>query len=73
MAIAASAPVLPNQKKQCCKIARFTDAPCTFKITRIVYLDIRLNYLYTYIIILSCACQCFLQDTLDLPVACLYL
>ena len=28
MAIAASAPVLPNQKKQCCKIARFTDAPC---------------------------------------------
>jgi len=27
MAIAASAPVLPNQKKQCCKIARFTDAP----------------------------------------------
>jgi hypothetical protein len=30
MAIAASAPVLPNQKKkQCCKIARFTGAPCT--------------------------------------------
>jgi hypothetical protein len=29
MAIAASAPVLPNQKKQCCKIARFTEAPCT--------------------------------------------
>jgi hypothetical protein len=28
MAIAASAPVLPNQKKQCCKIARFTDATC---------------------------------------------
>ena len=28
MAIAASAPVLPNQKKQCCKIALFTDAPC---------------------------------------------
>jgi len=28
MAIAASAPVLPNQEKQCCKIARFTDAPC---------------------------------------------
>jgi hypothetical protein len=27
MAIAALAPVLPNQKKQCCKIARFTDAP----------------------------------------------
>ena len=27
MAMAASAPVLPNQKKQCCKIARFTDAP----------------------------------------------
>ena len=24
MAIAASAPVVPNQKKQCCKIARFT-------------------------------------------------
>jgi hypothetical protein len=23
-----SAPVLPNQKKQCCKIAWFTDAPC---------------------------------------------
>jgi len=29
MAIAASAPLLPNQKKQCRKIARFTDAPCT--------------------------------------------
>jgi hypothetical protein len=28
MAIAASAPVLPNQKKQCRKIARFTDVPC---------------------------------------------
>jgi hypothetical protein len=28
MAIAASAPVLPNQKKQCRKIARFTDALC---------------------------------------------
>jgi len=28
MAIAASAPVLLNQKKQCRKIARFTDAPC---------------------------------------------
>jgi hypothetical protein len=27
VAIAASAPVLPNQKKQCCKIAQFTDAP----------------------------------------------
>jgi hypothetical protein len=32
MAIAASAPVLPNQKIQCRKIARFTDAPCTYKI-----------------------------------------
>jgi hypothetical protein len=31
MAIAASAPVLPNKKKQCCKIARFTDAPCIIK------------------------------------------
>jgi len=30
MVIAASAPVLLNQKKQCCKIARFTDAPCIF-------------------------------------------
>jgi hypothetical protein len=29
MTIAASAPVLPNQKKQCRKIARFTDAPYT--------------------------------------------
>jgi hypothetical protein len=29
MAIAASAPVLLNQKKQCCKITRITDAPCT--------------------------------------------
>ena len=29
----------------------------TFKITRIVYLDIQLNYLYTYIIILNSACQ----------------
>ena len=28
MVIAASAPVLPDQKKQCCKIAQFTDAPC---------------------------------------------
>jgi transposase len=28
MAIAASTPVLLNQKKQCCKIARFTDASC---------------------------------------------
>jgi len=27
MAIAASAPVLPNQKKPCCKITQFTDAP----------------------------------------------
>jgi hypothetical protein len=26
MVIAASTPVLPNQKKQCCKFARFTDA-----------------------------------------------
>jgi hypothetical protein len=25
---AASTPVLPNQKKQCCKIAQFVDAPC---------------------------------------------
>ena len=29
MAIAASAPVLPNQKKQCRKVPRFTDALCT--------------------------------------------
>jgi hypothetical protein len=28
MAMAASAPVLLNQKKQCCKISRFTDTPC---------------------------------------------
>jgi ABC-type uncharacterized transport system YnjBCD ATPase subunit len=28
MAIAASAAVLPNQKKQCRKIAQFTDALC---------------------------------------------
>jgi len=29
MAIAASAPVLPNQNiKQCCKIAQYTDASC---------------------------------------------
>jgi hypothetical protein len=28
MAIAEFTPVLSNQKKQCCKIARFTDAPC---------------------------------------------
>jgi hypothetical protein len=28
MAIAESAPVLSNQKKQCCKIGRFTDGPC---------------------------------------------
>jgi hypothetical protein len=27
MAKAASTSVLPNQKKHCCKIARFTDAP----------------------------------------------
>jgi len=31
MAIAASDPVLPNQKKQCCKTARFTDAPCIWQ------------------------------------------
>jgi hypothetical protein len=31
MAIALSAPVLPNQKNQCCKIARFTDAPFRVK------------------------------------------
>ena len=30
MAIVASAPVLLNQKKQCCKIARFSDAPCNY-------------------------------------------
>jgi hypothetical protein len=45
----------------------------TFKITRTVYLEIQLNYLYTYIVILNYACQCFLQDTLVLSVACLYL
>jgi len=45
----------------------------TFKTMRIVYLDIQLNYLYTNIIILNSACQCFLQDTLVLSVACLYL
>jgi len=28
MAIVASAPVLPNQKKQCHKIVQFTDTPC---------------------------------------------
>jgi hypothetical protein len=28
MEITASVPVLPNQKKQCCKIARFIDSPC---------------------------------------------
>jgi len=28
MVIASFAPVLPNQKKKCRKIARFTDAPC---------------------------------------------
>jgi hypothetical protein len=28
MAIAVSTPVLLNQKKQCCKITWFTDAPC---------------------------------------------
>jgi hypothetical protein len=32
MAIAASAPVLPNQKKQCCKYARFTDALCIMRL-----------------------------------------
>jgi hypothetical protein len=35
MAIAASVPVLPNQKKQCCKIARFTDAPCIWDVEHI--------------------------------------
>jgi hypothetical protein len=29
MAIAAFTQLLPNQKKQCCKIAQFTDIPCT--------------------------------------------
>jgi len=36
MAIAASAPVLPNQKKQCYKFARFTDAPCTIFVITII-------------------------------------
>jgi hypothetical protein len=31
MAIVTSASVLPNQKKQCCKIAQFTDTPCIFR------------------------------------------
>jgi hypothetical protein len=31
MVIVASTPVLPNQKKQYCKIARFTDAPFRVK------------------------------------------
>jgi hypothetical protein len=34
MAIASFAPVLPNQKKQRRKIARFTDAPCITFITK---------------------------------------
>jgi len=46
MAIAASAPVLPNQIKQCCRIARFTDAPC---INAPKHLQV---------IILSSDCQC---------------
>jgi len=33
MVKAASAPVLPNQKKKCCKIARFTDAPYFCQLT----------------------------------------
>jgi hypothetical protein len=45
----------------------------TFKTMRIVYLDIQLNYLYTNIIILNSARQCFLQDTLVLSGVCLYL
>jgi hypothetical protein len=45
----------------------------TFKITGILYLDSQMNYLYTHIIILNYACQCFLQDTLVLLVARLYL
>jgi hypothetical protein len=38
MATAATAPVLPNQKKQCFKIARFTDAPCISVRERLKYL-----------------------------------
>jgi len=34
MAIAASAPVLLNQEKQCCIIAQFTNAPCTWRPAR---------------------------------------
>ena len=34
IAVAASAPVLLNQEKQRCKIARFTDAPFILAITR---------------------------------------
>jgi len=43
MAIAASSPVLPNQKKQCCKIARFTDAPCTFSLMKAVEVQVSLE------------------------------
>jgi len=39
MAIVASAPVFPNQKKQCCKSARFTDAPCIIRSTMAIYYD----------------------------------
>ena len=49
MAIVASAPVLPNQKKECCKIARFTDAPCimiwgNFRLRKIIWII----YLFIY-------------------------
>ena len=37
MAIEASAPMLPNQKKQCWKIAWFADASCTIVVLTIYY------------------------------------
>ena len=55
MAIAASSPVLPNQKKQCCKIARFTDTPCiSFN-----YLEAAVFYQSSFL----CSYSCILKKT----------
>jgi hypothetical protein len=46
MAIATSAPVLPNHKKQCCKISRFTGAPCIIFINSRSQLTFPHNFLF---------------------------
>ena len=58
IAIAASAPVLPHQKKQCCKIARFTGAPCTYKILSNILLSGLTPYAKEIIGDHKCGFQC---------------